>query len=528
MIKEQYETFDSIIKNEDDIIDKEINNNTHFYYKKSRQFPPDWIRKFFEGSLGECEEDFKVSSARGILLRKVQIQNETKIFALIFGHGRFLLNSFCIEERFGLKTVLSIINVDNIRKIDKKDISNVPKYSIEQRSKVGSRLDFGINIEQDLIKGVTGFVKEGYRDIFGDNVAGADAINLSARYNIENIDDLLSISYSRYKSGDYKEDFGWIDQIAPVKNPELIKKLDDILINKIKQSQQNQKIWMSVPEIIEWDIIIGFKYNFSDDEESKSDIFLQDFYDSLDDETQRNLDLSVLKSKEICAIDSDGNEKNIWKAYECIYAEIEYDEKIYLLSNSSWFEIENDFVHTINTSYNEFVQKDLNGITSLMNAKEVDGKLENEGNYNERIAEEQELILLDRQNIQYGGRHSKIEFCDLLTNNNEIIHIKKYGGSSVLSHLFFQGLNSAELFKSDEPFVQKVNKKLPEDRRFDIPIQASDYKIIFGVISEVNGDLNLPFFSKIALKTVKQRLENLGYNVYMQKIDVTHGVRTNE
>src|SRR2546425_6910223 len=32
--------------------------------------------------------------------------------------------------------------------------------------------------------------------------------------------------------------------------------------------------------------------------------------------------------------------------------------------------------------------------------------------------------------------YSRVEFCDLYTDSQDIIHIKRYGGSSVLSHLF--------------------------------------------------------------------------------------------
>jgi uncharacterized protein (TIGR04141 family) len=117
--------------------------------------------------------------------------------------------------------------------------------------------------------------------------------------------------------------------------------------------------------------------------------------------------------------------------------------------------------------------------------------------------------------------YSKIEFCDLLTNNKKIIHVKKYGGSSVLSHLFAQGMVSGELFIGDKKFREKVNKGLPESHRIenteDRPI-ASDYEIIFAIISSLDKDLDIPFFSKVNLRSAKRRLGAFGYKVSLQKI----------
>ena len=84
------------------------------------------------------------SNSKGVLLVRV----EGKTFAVTFGYGWTLLNHGAYEERFGLKTALSIIDPDNIRKIDKKNMSISPKNTSEQLTKVGTIADFGIDIEQ--------------------------------------------------------------------------------------------------------------------------------------------------------------------------------------------------------------------------------------------------------------------------------------------------------------------------------------------------------------------------------------------
>jgi uncharacterized protein (TIGR04141 family) len=89
-----------------------------------------------------------------------------------------------------------------------------------------------------------------------------------------------------------------------------------------------------------------------------------------------------------------------------------------------------------------------------------------EGDYLERIcAADESLALTDQKNIIVAPGQSPVEFCDLFTKDLSIIHVKRYGQSTVLSHLFAQGLISGELFQMEEDFRQKVNDLLPETHK---------------------------------------------------------------
>ena len=66
-----------------------------------------------------------------------------------------------------------------------------------------------------------------------------------------------------------------------------------------------------------------------------------------------------------------------------------------------------------------------------------------------------DFALMDRKVIMIGGGRSRVEFCDLFSINNDIVHVKKYGGSSLLSHLFFQAIVSGESFLHEEDFRKK-------------------------------------------------------------------------
>lgn len=70
------------------------------------------------------------------------------------------------------------------------------------------------------------------------------------------------------------------------------------------------------------------------------------------------------------------------------------------------------------------------------------------------------FLLMDRRLISYGGGRSRIEFCDVLTDDGKRIHIKRYSGSATMSHLFNQGLVSASMERDAADYAEKVEEKI--------------------------------------------------------------------
>lgn len=103
-----------------------------------------------------------------------------------------------------------------------------------------------------------------------------------------------------------------------------------------------------------------------------------------------------------------------------------------------------------------------------------------------------------------------------------MVHIKHYGASSVLSHLFSQGLNSAEYFYADSDFRKKLNSILPAGWKLLNPnskISPLNYEIVFAIISNNSDERpRIPFFSKVSIKNAKRRLDLMGYNVSLKRI----------
>jgi uncharacterized protein (TIGR04141 family) len=514
LIKKDSSDHKDIIKNIDALKNKDLSRIGTFYYGGSFIFTPSWIEKFFGTALGSDTNIFS-ASAKGLLLIEIEKDTEKRIFALAFGYGWQFLKPGVFEERFGLKTALSIIDPDNLRKIDKKNMVTVPKDTSEQLSKSGIAADFGIDIEQDLIRSITG--KSIDEKKYGKYVTGKDSIGVSVKINLSSIKDFLNLCYERYLSDDYKTNFDWIDQIAEIKDITLMGELNDKLIENLKNNNL-EKTWMAVPEVLDWEYVSGFKYSHTKNEELKEDIEIATFLESLSSDEKENLSLDLLKRKTIYCIGTQNDEiQHHWNAFSCLYCEEQNatKKKTYLLSNGKWYEIESDFAQQVNTDFLK-----LRDAGSTLTLPPYSHK--NEGDYNEKVPTgDGNLCCMDRKMINHGGARSKIEFCDLMTKDKKFIHVKRYGGSSVLSHLFSQGLVSGELFLGDAKFREKVNAKLADG--FKIPDTkvrpvSSHYEIIFGIISSSTKDLEIPFFSKVSLRNATNRLETFGYNVSLLKI----------
>lgn len=271
---------------------------------------------------------------------------------------------------------------------------------------------------------------------------------------------------------------------------------------------------MAIPEIVAWEDVLEFKLkkkSFGDD------VDLPLYLSFISDKERQNLSLETLKKQVIDCISASRNDPmHSWKVYNCLYCEIDNSGQTFILSNGKWYQIESDFAKQVSDSFDSFKKQ-----TAGVSLPECNQK-EHEDKYNERVANElQDVCNMDRKTINHGGANQKIEFCDLFTNDKKLIHVKHYGASSVLSHLFSQGLVSGELFLADQEFRKKLNDKLPNGYKLanvtDKP-KSSEYEVVFAIISKSEKELNVPFFSKVNVRNAKRKLETFGYKVSLLKI----------
>lgn len=511
LIKENCSCQSDILKDSSGLKQYAIKNHSKtempLYVKIPRANPPSWLH-FFDGYIEQDLSDLFNSSNSAVLI----VKHNQRYFAYTFGYGHSLLNPNYIEESFGLKCALNSINQDKIRSVNIKNLDTISRLSKVQTSQAASVDNFGMNIDRDILNAVTGVSND---EAFGKQLTGSVSLHLSVPVTIDDLLDLCAKLLNKFKDKSYKNNFPWVDHISEVKNTSLINELNDSLIKTIK-GKDFERIYLAVPELVDWEQIEGFKYKQSDD--LKEDIHIFDILPP-DEEIEEKITLEWLHRKRVSCIGKD-NEQVIhsWPFYNCINFEFEKDQETYLLTGGKWFKIDTNYVNSVN--------KEVLKIDEYKRFHFPQYVERREDTYNEKVfgQNKQKCFLMDKQNIRHGEGRNQIEFCDLIIDKKDFVHVKRFRGSSALSHLFLQGLNSAFLFLTDRQFLVKVNKILPDEWRFNggSSIKASDYEVVFAVISKASGGVKdiIPFFSKVSLLHVYKQLRAYGYKVSLTKIDM--------
>lgn len=379
-----------------------------FFGQESFVGTPDWVTDFFGDALGD-KFKFKKASSKALLLVPIDHNGSRRIFAVIFGFGRALLNEGVLDDRFGLRVVLNTVARDSLKSIDKTTLGSTPKQSREQMSREGEAATFGIDIEQDLVNAVTGRSKD---PKFGKTISGRDALSLSVKMDVSQIKGLLPALLERSESEDYKAEFEWIDQIKEIRDSLLTKKLAQLLVDRLV-AKTFDRIWMVPPAVLDWVDVKGFKYGTGAKAPLHTDLDVRSFLASLGTTAPS---VELLKARTVWAISEKTDEAfDHWPAYKCLYAEAEIDGNIYVLNAGKWYEVASSFAARVNKDFGSIPD-------STLNLPDYNHK--DEGAYNDALAAVVAgSFTMDRKMISYGGGHSKIEFCDLITNDKKLVHV---------------------------------------------------------------------------------------------------------
>lgn len=245
-------------------------------------------------------------------------------------------------------------------------------------------------------------------------------------------------------------------------------------------------------------------------------------YDALD---QLTLGADPLTTVKVHAFNGDGQEVDrSYPLRDYVQAEVDHGGRRFVLTSGVWFEVAADFV----TEVHDFVAS-IPDITTSLNLppwpesawKDVNAPT-GEGAYNEHVAAARGFALMDKKNVTVTGRQ-RVEMCDLLTANRQLVCVKRASRSSSLSHLFAQGSVSASLMH-EPPYAEHVHKSLlTVNSQAAQSYNPADWMFVYAIATDKPGPLadTLFFFSQVHLRTHVKHITERGYKVALARVELT-------
>jgi uncharacterized protein (TIGR04141 family) len=442
------------------------------------------------------------------------IEAAERHFAFAFGYGRHLLDPEGYEQDFGLKVALNTVEPDRLMSVDARTIDELTMHTRRDVSRGSSFAAFGLDVTRDLVRAVTGPPRD---ETLGRRASGSDALTLLTRAQFSDLPTLCERLLDAYGADDYKERFAWIDHLRRVRDPSVIARLNEALIERIRAGELTD-IYLAPPEPMPWERLDGFTFSTRRDEDDfDPDPRISAYLETVKEIEE--IDLVRLKRDRVIAVAADtGAPLESWNVFKCIVFEAREGDILYALTGGDWYSVSVSFADDVLRFARELPDLDLPLPPATTGVDEKD--------YNRQAAEALGALSLDRQ-LVVTPAGDRIELCDLLTRDRQLVHVKRRGSSSTLSHLFSQGVVSAELLAREAAFRAAARTKasefagdygavLPHDRP-----DRDEWEVAFVVITRSRRDtpLTLPFFSLVNLRSAALRLRDLGYRVSVLQVN---------
>ncbi|EMB21671.1 DUF6119 family protein [Treponema denticola] len=492
------------------------------YLKKNNKNKPAWLDNIRE--LFDIEEIENISNS---LIFFVKTQN--RVFAFTNGYANSVVDYTKIEWDFGVKVALNALAGNEIRGLDTRKIS-LSTHQRREISSSGSTLyEYDFDFDEEFIDSITGRSRD---EDFGSSVTGRESLHVNVNMNLMDIEDYCKNLLTVYNKKDYIDKFPFFDKLRINKDEQVYSKFNEQIIEAIKENKKD-RIQFLYPNIDEFG---AFNYRFIYEKKYKdyNDISLDNILDFIKD---KKIKLEELCLKKFSVKISHDEYNKTYSLLDYLVFEFADSEKKYIHTKNLILEIDNDFYSSIKAEIDQCEVSNIDGLKlppihysdCADSSGRMSKKLEAEGEYNSRVVEQnqEELVNLDKNNFRNFPDRSKdqIEICDIITKNKKFICNKIYKHSSApLSHLFMQGLVSANMLYEVKDYRIKINEsvksKFGDNFIEEDNINRSEITFVYGIGIESDGRIaeTLPFFSKISLRQNIKALKKLAYNIEIIRI----------
>jgi len=355
--------------------------------------------------------------------------------------------------------------------------------------------------------------------------------SLRFRTDVQDIADLVKLSEevrSRSSTNRYKDAFGWVDNITPVD--------DEPLVDLLRQRLVTDLLADPVPHTV--DVLLPDDLLDVGDERSIQYILYP--HERRDSACRITLTIAMLSQlvtrshhlarpsdaleMELRFLDEAREPVGTATILECLCADLTVDHEQYVAYDGDFYRVDRAFVQAIDNQLGGLPESDL-ALPCYRG--------QTEGGYNLSVgqAHPERFAVLDRSLIWLPGE-TGIEACDLVAASGALVHVKRKGKSSVLSHLFLQAVNSCDALRHSAEAREQLRVMLKQrsasqalatsalEALTRLERRGDDLEVVFAFLGDWRQRTvtSLPLFSKVSLVQAARRIGQLGYRASVELV----------
>lgn len=461
-----------------------------------------------------------------------------------FGSASRALRRSSLDPRFGLLVALNLLAAPLLSSQDGSGISpteqrpphlreiryRTPAPYVQQTGHRAARdipVDgFRVDRSSDLVATVGGSGAE--PALTTSTVLGGRSLRFRAGVScIQDLVELAAIAIERSGSADYKEAFSWIDNIRLVEDPDLVNELRGQIALELVSNPESPSVDTILPDdLIEVGDDRSIRYIVFPYERGIGRGRVTLTTSAISDVLARSDDPRRALDDELRFLDESETRIGAATILECISANLRVGDEDFIAYDGDFYLVDKGFVDRIDGEV---------GRVPISATAFPPYRGQTEPAYNSMAGRDypDDFVELDRALITLPGQYG-VEGCDLVALSGALIHLKRKGKSSTLSHLFLQAANSCELLQREPEAWHELQKMIDgRARNAAVAVAVAEahetarqnrerIEVVFGFLGDWKGRsiTSLPLFSRISLASEARRIANLGFRPTVALISI--------
>lgn len=497
--------------------------NAHLHVFRGTSGPPPWMTKLSR-RLPEIDL-FNRQSAAAILFFQVN----QSVLAITFAHGWMLLDDRKFEPDFGLRVAINALDTAKLKRLERSNLGDAMQ-GVAQSPFQRDFQSFGIDDALDLVRKLSG---SSHENNGLDTLTGSTSLKLTGEYDLDDIPPLIPEILTLFQSTDYQNTvFSVLDFVRPMADRVLRETLFQLAVDSIKNREDYFEL--GLPSTVEAEGV-SFSFQGPGLRRRFPDLLLRHYQDAMGPRLHQ-LSTDTLNRHKIVSQFDDDRPRMVWPIQKALVGSISHQGRRYAINDGQWYAIDDGFKNSVEQEFRQTCQAwDIPQPSAIRKIYDENGngRLEREETYNERIAHELGLVLLDQTMIYIPDvARSGFEPCDLIdVENRRFIHVKKSSRrSNILSHFFKQGSNAAQQMRKVqdtwaqlEDLIRNAGYVAEANQLAANPdLQNDRWSVEFWIADAQRsaGGFNIPFFSKVSLRDEARALRTMQFDVNVRFIEI--------